>query len=267
MRTIAFAALAALASLGLPGTAAALDRMELDIELRVLGMQIGDVTLTSDLAEAAITSRMDVATRGMVERLTGFRSEIEAAGRFGAGGDVRPVRFASFYETKRETREVDVRYGDDGTVEGLATFKRGVPTDVDVPEHLRHGTLDPLSALFTIRSWLAEVRDAGPAERRLELFDGRRRYDLDVRLIERRAASFGGGTPVLELILDVIPLAGFNEKPGERNDRRLHVLVSDDDLLVPLVIRTAVADGLDALARTRRVCAVTSERTCRDVAY
>jgi hypothetical protein len=230
-------------------------------------MQVGDVRLTSDLGAEAITSRMDVATSGLVERLTGFRSEIEASGRLGGDGDVWPIRFASFYETKRETREVDVRYGEDGAVVGLQTFKRGQPTGVDVPEDLRHHTLDPLSALFTIRNWLAEVRDEAPARRRLELFDGRRRYDLEVALLARRPASFGGGAPVLELTLDLVPIAGFNAGPNDRNARRLHVLVSDDDLLVPLVIRTAATQGLDALARTRRICVVASERTCRDVAY
>ncbi len=255
--------------LATPAGAAATDRYEVEMEMRFLGMNVGSVKLTSDVNAATIDSRMDVATAGMVRSLTGFRSEITGAGRLDGNGDVRPERFASFYETRRETREVDVRYGDGGRVTRVATFKRGEPTPVDVPEAMQHGTIDPLSAFFTIRNWLAEVREDGSGRRTLELFDGRRRYDLHIDYLARRAATFGGGTPVLELRLQLEPIAGFNEptNPNQRAARDVIVLVSDDDVLMPLVMRTAAVDGVDAILRTRRICVDNGTQTCRNVRY
>jgi hypothetical protein len=260
---------AALLLPAMPLGAAATDRYEVEMEMRFLGMNVGRVNLTSDVNAQAIDSRMDIATAGLVRSLTGFKSEITGAGRLAGNGDVWPERFASFYETKRETREVDVRYDEAGRVVGLATFKRGEPTRVEVPEAMQHGTIDPLSALFTIRNWLAEVRDLGSGQRTLELFDGRRRYDLEVRYLARRPATFGGGRPVLELRLDLKPIAGFNEPVNQnrRSARELFVLVSDDDLLMPLIIRTAAVDGVDAMLRTRRICYDNGTRNCHDVRY
>lgn len=266
MRSILLSA-ALVGSLVLPAAAATTDHYEVEMEMRFLGMNVGNVRLSGAVNETTVDSRMDIATAGVVRSLTGFRSEIVGVGRLNGTGDVQPERYASFYETRRETREVRLGFGPGGEVVHLETFKRGEPTPVNVPEAMRDGTVDPLSAFFTIRNWLAEVREDGQGTRTLPMFDGRRRYDLDVTYLQRRPATFGGGTPVLELRLDVKPLAGFNQGEDDDNRRRLHVLVSDDEHLIPLIIRTAAIDGVDATLRTRRICVDNGTRTCRDVRY
>ncbi len=266
--TLISLALAGALLAGIPAVqAATTDRYEIEMEMRFLGMNVGNVTMTTDVNDRTVDSRMDIATAGMVRSLTGFRSELSGAARIDGNGGVQPERFASYYETRRETREVRLRYGETGEVAELATFKRGEPTRVDVPEAMRDHTIDPLSAFIAIRGWLAEVRENGSGQRTLEMFDGRRRYDLDVTYLDRRPANFGGGTPILELRLEVKPIAGFNRGEEDEGRRRLTVLVSDDDDLIPLVIRTAALDGVDAVLRTRRICVDNGTRTCRRVRF
>lgn len=261
-----FPTLLALALAG-PTAAAPAGDFELDMQLRFLGLTVGEVVFTADVEPERAVARMDVETAGMVKRLTGFRSAVRSDARLDGTGDAWPVAFDSYYETKRETRNVTLRFDGERRVVELATLKRGEPTAVDVPSELQHGTMDPLAALFTIRNWLAEVRAAGSGARTLELFDGRRRYDLDVTYLARRPADFDDGASVLELRLDVRPIAGFNDDDPRGGARQLFVLVSDDDLLVPLVIRTATREGLDAVVRTTRVCAGPGRTACREIPF
>lgn len=232
-------------------------------EMRFLGMSVGEVELEADADGDERAQRLAMATTGMVERLTGFRGEISARSRV-AEGLPASLTFRSFTATDRATREVQLRYDGSGRVVDLATFKRGEPEGSEVPEAMRDGTIDPLTALAAVRDWIVEVRDAPPAQTTLPIFDGRRRYDLEVTLVERRVAQFASGaTPVLEVRLQSRPIAGFDERSD--GTRAITVLISDDDLVVPLIMRTAVMGDLTAALYTTRVCA--ADATCRDYRY
>lgn len=238
----------------------------LEAEMRFLGMSVGAVELEADADGDERAQRLAMATTGLVERLTGFRGELSARSR-AAEGLPAPLSFRSFTATDRATREVELRYDGSGRVVDLATFKRGEPEGSEVPEAMRDDTLDPLTALAAVRDWIVEVRNEAPARTTLPIFDGRRRYDLEVELVERRVARFASGrTPVLEVRLQSRPIAGFDERSD--GTRAITVLMSDDDLVVPLVMRTEVMGDLTAALYTTRVCAGSAaEATCRDYRY
>jgi hypothetical protein len=263
-----FAGLATIALLAVaPGPLAAdTGDYRLEAEMRFLGMSVGRVEL--EAAENGVTrdQRLAMATTGLVERLTGFRGELTARSRTDAAAPAS-LDFRSFTATDRATREVQLRYDGDGRVVELATFKRGEPRDTEVPAALRDGTIDPLTALAAVREWLPEVREKVPAATTLAIFDGRRRYDLHVRLVDRRVADFASGpTPILEIRLESEPLAGFDE--DDDAGRPITVLMSDDDVLVPLIMRTEVMGDLTAALYTRRVCAEgPAQARCREYRY
>jgi len=246
--------------------ATATDDYAVEMEIRFLGMNIGRVDLEATTDGDDRAQRLAMATTGLIERLTGFRGELTASSRVAPTGPV-PRDFSSFTHTDRATREVTVRYDDAGHVVDLESLKRGQPQRTEVPEDLRHGTLDPLTALARIRRWLAEARDAPPAALTLPVFDGRRRFDLEVAYVDRRVADFASGpTPILELQLTSRPIAGFDE--GDREPRTVTALVSDDELLVPLIMRTEVLGDMSAALYAKRVCAGLADgATCRDFRY
>ena len=262
-----FAGLAALAAVTVPAAAfaAKTEDYRLEAEMRFLGMSVGRVELEAAANGDTRDQRLAMATTGLVERLTGFEGELTARSRAGEGAPAT-LDFRSFTRTDRATREVELRYDGAGRVTEVATFKRGEPRGTEVPEALRDGTIDPLTALAAVREWLKTVRDDAPAATTLAIFDGRRRYDLRVRLVDRRVARFASGpTPILEVRLESEPIAGFDEESDAR--RPITVLMSDDEVLVPLVMRTEVMGDLTAALYTTRVCAEASAERCREYRY
>jgi len=224
----------------------------LEAEMRFMGMSVGTVELEIASEGERQAQRLAMATTGLVERLTGFRGELKSESRNG-GDRPAPLAFDSFTRTDRATRQVEIRYDDDGRVVDLATFKRDKRQDSEVPEALRHDTVDPLTALSVVRGWLHGVRDDVPASTVVPVFDGRRRYDLVVDYVDRRVATFASGpTPVLEARLETRAIAGFDEEAD--GQRAITILLSDDEVLAPLVMRTDVMGDLSAALYTRRVC-------------
>jgi len=267
MRTV-IAGVVALAVAWLAGgaSAARTEDYRLEAEMRFLGMNVGRVELEAAATGDERAQRLAMATTGLVERLTGFKGELTARSRIREGPPAT-LDFRSFTETDRATREVQLRYDGDGGVVEVQTFKRGKPRGTEVPEAMRTGTMDPLTALAAVRQWLVEVRADPPAETTFAIFDGRRRYDLRVTLVDRRVAAFASGpTPILEVRLESEPLAGFDDESDSR--RPITVLMSDDDVLVPLVMRTEVMGELTAALYTKRVCAESAaEARCREYRY
>ncbi len=256
----------AVAALGGGASVARTEAYHLEAEMRFLGMKVGRIELEAAENGDTRDQRLAMATTGLVERLTGFKGELTARSRV-HDGPPATLDFRSFTETDRATREVQLRYDGEGGVIEVATFKRGKPRGTEVPVAMREGTVDPLTALAAVRQWLVEVRDDPPAETTVAIFDGRRRYDLHITLRDRRVAEFASGpTPVLEVRLESEPLAGFDDDSDA--PRPITVLMSDDVVLVPLVLRTEVMGDLTAALYTKRVCAERApEARCREYRY
>mgnify|MGYP006287797435 FL=1 len=252
---------------GAPAAPALPSDYRLEMDMRFLGMSIGRVELEATAAGTAIEQQLSVETTGIVERLTGYRSEVQASGRRD-GATVVPSRFSTLSENKRATREVRFRYDAAGRVVDLASFKRGRPERTEVPPALRHDTIDPLTLVPAVRAWLFDVRDAGAgAATTFAVFDGRRRYDIEARLVDRRVAPFADGpTPIIEATLTLVPRAGFDDDDSDTR-RELTVLVGDDALLLPLILRTAPSSGLQAALYTRRLCTGGETPSCRELSY
>ncbi len=261
LRQLAAAALVAAATPAAAVPSIADYRLEMDVSF--LGMTVGRVELSAADIGGDLAQSFSVETSGLVRRLTGFRSEATALSRLD-GAKLATRSFDTFSENKRATREVAVRWDERGRVVDLESLKRGRPDASEVPPELRNDTIDPLTAIPTIRVWLAGVRDEGSGETTIAVFDGRRRYDLDVVLNERRTAAFADGpTPILDVTVDLRPIAGFDDD----GRRRVTVLVSDDDALLPLIMRTAPTSGIQGSVYTRRACLGADESVCQDFRY
>ncbi len=237
-----------------PAAAAPVD-YSLEMEAVFLGMTVANVAIRADDVGGELAQSFSVETLGLVHTVSGFRSEATALSRM-VGDDLATRRFATASETKRATREVAVRYDDGGRVVEVASFERGKRDRSEVPAELRHHTIDPLTAIPVIRRWLAEARDGGPGvQTTIPVFDGRRRYDLEVFLVDRRIARFAQGpTPVIELAIALVPLAGFDQGDDDGRRREVVALISDDADLLPLILRTTASSSLQASLYTRRAC-------------
>ena len=123
----------------------------------------------------------------------------------------------------------------------LELTRRGEPDRSKVPEALQKGVTDPLTAVLQMRHrWRPRDLDGYTAA----VFDGRRRFDAEAKVIGRHRAEIAGRTwPVIELEINLTWLAGANSDDMDNaeagdNRLRLKLLLSDDERLIPLRLST-----------------------------
>ena len=123
----------------------------------------------------------------------------------------------------------------------LEITKRGKPDDSDVPEELRKNVTDPLTAFFhcATTSRPRTTVTLLPAQ----IFDGRRRYDVEARMVRRdRAWIAGRQQRVIKLALTLEFIAGadtedLEEVAVEDDQVEAELLLSADERLLPLRMR------------------------------
>jgi hypothetical protein len=175
-RGVALAAAAAVAVFAAASAhAAAADPVRLRYDVYNSGFRV--LSFTVNVTEEARSYRIDgqFETRGVVDVLMGLTSRIEAEGEIGAGGNIRPRRYASFSRVHGTNRHIVMDYRPDGSVAVDATPDDEERTPVS-PAQIAN-TVDALSAAVQISRSLAET---GGCERTIPVFDGRRRYDMQV---------------------------------------------------------------------------------------
>lgn len=173
MRPIVIALLALLFSAAADAESAERTSVALDYEIRLGGFHAGAVQLTATFDANRYRIAATTQSRGFIDMLVGFRSQARSEGER-RGDEVLPALHAADNEWRGERRWVRLRRDGDGP-----RVQVHPPPELDdrkpVPPELRKGALDPLSA--ALRATLAAAAGR-PCQRRLDVFDGRRRYAL-----------------------------------------------------------------------------------------
>lgn len=252
--------------------AEALEPTELYLVMSMAGVTAGSLRLRIDPAGGEVASSLKMKSQGLFKFLTGYKSLAEAKSK-AASDNVgpMPVSYDSTYETKKSERKVLIRYDpENGSITGLETWKRGKPRKSKVPEGLRLDTVDPLTGMLQLRHWIRELRHEQPGgdggvdkvsvSQVFEIFDGRRRYRLDVELLERLEINFDGdGRPALRFKVRMEPLAGFSSKDmlanwaSEDGKRWIELVITDEDNPLP-VSMTTKGGTLKTSVYLRKVC-------------
>ncbi len=173
-----------------------------------------------DVAAESGREEVEASVRWRVDGLLGLldreKGRLEAQGRVGGDGGVLPASFASLFEKPDRRREVSIRYAADGHIRDLELTRDGRARESEVPESLRDGTVDTITAFWRLRDWLGADdgrRDRGEdEEERVAVFDGRRRYDLLARRLGGETAELDGREVRAERVeLTLVPRAGFED--------------------------------------------------------
>jgi hypothetical protein len=179
------------------------------------GFNIGDVR-----TEQRITGRSYVASSDVeISALLGavhWKGVTRAAGTL-SGGKIRPSGFN--FEYDGNSRSGLVRLGfEDGAVNQLTALPETVrPPDLVplAPAHLK-AVIDPLSALVA----LSRPGKGGPCGRKLQLFDGKQRFDVGLTAVRREMIASGqGAAPVEGLVCRVkyTPIGGYRNNEETRS--------------------------------------------------
>lgn len=257
-----------------------LEPTELHLVMWMGGVTAGSMRLSIDPVDGEVESSLRMKSQGLFKLLTGYKSRAKARTRPAVNGTApMPVSFDSTYETKKNERQVLIRYDpENGDITGLENYKRGEPRKSKVPEELRLDTVDPLTAVLQLRHWVREIRasedvvpvsvEAGGAmSRTFEVFDGRRRYRLAAEFLGRREIKIDGpNLPGLRFKVRMEPLAGFSSKDmlaswsSEDGQRWIELIVTDDENPLPYSMVTK-GGTLETTILLRKACI--GDQKCR----
>lgn len=256
-----------------PARAEAVLPTELHLVMSMAGVTAGAMTLSIDPEGEEVASSLRMKSQGMFKFITGYKSRSRARSFLAPDGVApMPVRFDSTYETNNTDRKVEILYDrNDGRITDLETWKRGKPRKIKVPEDLRLNTIDPLTAMLQLRHWIREIRaergarggldgSAVSSPRQFEVFDGRRRYRIDVELQDRRRIEIDGkARPAFRFKVQLKPLAGFSSKDmlanwsSEDGQRWIELVVTDEDNPIPYTMTTK-GGSLATTIYLRKIC-------------
>jgi hypothetical protein len=219
-------------------------RPQLRFSLRKQGFEVGRMMLSLEPAVAETRVRIEVESTGPVAWITGYEGWWQSLASH-EEHNVAPVRFRSFYSTRRYDRRIEIDYADGGGIQRLRTWKRDVPQTSKVPPALQRGTIDPLTWILRVRDWLDHPAGEAPPPETSAIFDGRRRFDFTTTSLGRGEAWIvGRRRPVERVRADMTILAGFDDDDEVVNwlrrgdDRWIELLLSTTPARIPLGLKT-----------------------------
>ena len=149
--------------------------MELEYEVYAGGMKALEVEMEIALGETRYRSSFDAEIAGPYAWFMDFklRSSVEGLRDDSA---VQPAYFITeAFKKDRLKRRVEITYLENGSLETLVEPEPDEDNRDDIPESLRLGTFDPLSAVMMLTEAVALQ---GNCDAVVPVFDGRRRFDL-----------------------------------------------------------------------------------------
>lgn len=187
---------------------------------------------------------VDGGTRGLIGRFWTWRLGLTSTGTALSPADLVPAEFDSTSEWRGKPRRTTVRFASAGhyaierdPVE--PSPDRDGESDDELPASLPVGTMDPVAA--SLAALTASGRD-GTCERRIPVFDGKRRYDLIVHdgegattLHPSNFSAYAG--PALSCRIALDRISGFSA-------RRTAHYWDDDGGNLPTIWAASLAAGL-----------------------
>jgi len=206
--------------LALPAAPAGAEAMLARYEVRVAGMLVLRMEALFDLDGPRYLVRARIRSAGLAGAL-GSSDQITSAEGAWRGADPVPLRFLAEGSWRGSPRQVVLDYALPGRPQ-LRALEPPSGTEWEVvPEPLRHGTMDTLSALAKLARIVALT---GRCDTEAAVFDGRRRADYTVRTAgtERLAPEGAFGGEALRCAFEGRVIAGFRTGHDPEEARRPH---------------------------------------------
>lgn len=201
----------------LPGPAAAAEPLHLRYDLWGGGLGLMGFEIELDESETAYRVDGSFKTRGVADWLLGFTLRAVAEGRLSAKEEATPLHYSSRSESRRTPRSADIEHFPDGQLRiAVSPPEEGERTPI-TPEMLP-GTVDPLTATLRLAHRIAT---GGNCERRIGIFDARRRYDIVLEdrgmmeLPSSRWSAYAG--PARACRLRQVRIGGFLKERSARD--------------------------------------------------
>ena len=253
-------------------------------DLKVGGLHVADFLAEFDESERGYRTTLTMETRGMARWFQDFRAEVKGYGNFvietGQGPTPVPRQFDRAWAAEQISSSLTIAYdpttglarplertfnpqtGEDISLNDL-DWNRGREAPLPVPDDMRVGVFDPISAFVAARGQIVHHREN---EFRVPIYDGRRRYDLVGRLEAPRQFWISGqDIELIPVIAGIEPVFGFDrERTETMQESGGKILFSPDDRFIPIQV---ILEGraFTSVMNLTADCRVDTE-TCEQIA-
>ncbi|WP_137042906.1 DUF3108 domain-containing protein [Pseudolabrys sp. FHR47] len=205
------APVAALCAAFAPGDAGAQARLDARYTASLAGLPIGEGTWQIVIGEGDYSATAKGSTTGLMKAFTGGYGHTITQGTLQAGKPVLSSYTASIQSYKKGN-EVSLKV-DGGAVKDLKLDPPAEtePERVPVTEASKSGVLDPMTATLVRMTGNGDVMSPEACQRKLPVFDGRLRYDLNLafKRMDQVKADKGYAGPVVVCSVIFTPVAGY----------------------------------------------------------
>jgi hypothetical protein len=201
---------AALAGTALAGPAQAQSKLEARYSVSLAGILLGSGTWVIDIAGDQYTAVANGRTSGLVKLISNGSGSGGSRGTF-QGANVLSTSYVSNSVTDRKADEVRMVLHAGVVKEAIANPPlEPSPDRVPVTEAHRKGVVDPMSAAIIPVAGKGELLSPDACKRKLAIFDGRQRVDIDLvyKRIDQVKADKGYQGPVVVCTVLYRPIAG-----------------------------------------------------------
>jgi hypothetical protein len=206
---VSAATAAALAITLLPGAAQAQSKLEARYSVSLAGIPLGSGSWIVDISGDNYTAVVNGRTSGLVKLVSDGSGSGGARGTI-QGANVLSTGYVSNSVTDKKTDEVRMVLKGGVVRESVANPPHDpAPDRVPVTEAHKKGVTDPMSAAIMPVAGKGEIVSADACKRKLAIFDGRNRVDIDLvykRMDQVKAKGYEGPVVVCQVLYK--PIAG-----------------------------------------------------------
>ena len=186
------------------------------------GFNLGNIGLKTSFTGNSYSAVSKLKTAGVVNSF--YEAVIDASSNGTvAGGGLQPVKYNSNTNNEKQNQKVDLSY----TGSGIDLFADPAYNTERFPVSAdqKRGTLDPLSGIVFALSAVSQS-SSKPCGDTVRVFDGRRRYDIELKYEGQDKLKSDGGYsgPAIKCTVTYKQLAGF--KPNLNKGKTLPVITA-----------------------------------------
>lgn len=236
------------------------NQAEFVLNVHLGGVTLGTIGFKSQFQKEGYSAITKLKTGGVLNSFYAAAIEASSTGLVN-GGRVAPTSYKSMYTGEKSTQRVQLAYAASGISldsEPVYDLKRFPVSDAQ-----KKDTLDPISGMVQAVSGVT-LSDAAPCGDTIRIFDGKRRFDIELTFVEETELnSSSGGYSGKATLCDAkyVQVAGFKQELTKKEPPPVQIWLAKfpaapggavKTLAVPVKIQAETPYGM-AVASARNI--------------
>jgi hypothetical protein len=201
---IATAAFMGLAATAAPAADITPAQVDANYKITLNGFELGSFRFSSDVARDHYALNTDVEISALLGVFR-WKGVTRASGTL-VGAKAQPAGFLFEFESSAKSGSVKMGFGEAGVESvSVAPVAFDPPDTVPLTRQDLKGVLDPLTAILA----LTHVDAPSPCGRKIPIFDGKQRFDIDLRFARQEPVAGVQGEMATVCRVKYTPIAGY----------------------------------------------------------